>query len=124
MIDNNDIYDLSITEKDFEDNQKAIEEFDEIYAINKLTEILYLNNKNINDPYFIKVSDDLKMNIKMAQIIDSKLHQELFNSIIKNNKNKYVLWKYAFKNAKIGDIIHGGKVIGIFTLTIWIEEYN
>ena len=31
-----------------------------------------------------------------------------------------VLFKNSYKDAKIGDVINSGKVIGVFTLTVWI----
>jgi len=119
-----DIYDLSISEKDFQDNEESIINFDYVYSMFQMEKILRENGMNTEDPKFIELADKY-LDIDVAQIIDSNLHPE-FDGTIENedgliDSRLAVLWKESYKNAKIGDEINGGKVIGIFTLTIWIR---
>jgi hypothetical protein len=82
--------------------------------------ILNNNNKNIEDPEFINMWNKFG-NIDTAQLIDLELHKEEFiRDIEPNIKKCMVLFKNQYKDAKIGDIINSGKVIGVFTLTVWI----
>ena len=116
------IYDLSIHEKDFEESNDGIKEFDYIYNIFELTKILKENNNNTDNHEFQELSDKINLNIEMAQMVDYDLHPELEITIrdIKHPEKLAVLWKNSFENAKVGDTINGGIVVGVFTLTIWI----
>jgi len=117
-----DIYDLSISEQDLNDNEDAIKYFDYIYSIYQLEKILLENDKDTEDPKFVELAQKLSMDIDMAQILDDHLHPEFECTIKDEDFSKLaVLWKSSFKDAKFGDEINGGKVIGIFTLTIWIK---
>jgi hypothetical protein len=83
------------------------------------------NNNNVCDQEFEKLWDKLDATISIAEIVDSILHEKDFKNMIgnvSNPDNLRVLWKKPYNNAKIGDIINGGKVIGVFTLTVWIEN--
>jgi hypothetical protein len=90
---------------------------------------LYLflkNNKNTTDSSdFQELWERLHATISTAQLVDSFLHVKEFKNMMDNVINPYnlrVLWKKPYNNAKNGDIINGGKVVGVFTLTVWIEN--
>lgn len=66
------------------------------------------------------------MSISTAQTVDSLLHVEEYKSMMNNIRkpsNLGVLWKIPYKNAKIGYIINRCKVVGVFTLTVWVEKF-
>jgi hypothetical protein len=117
MIHDNDVDDISSY-----DREESLKEFKYLFSIYELENMLLGNNKNVEDPKFLELSEKNNLDIDMAQIIDDHLHSDDLIEIL--NKFDFsrlmVLWKNSFKDAKIGDEINGGKVIGIFTLTIWI----
>ncbi len=117
-----EIEDLSITEKDFQESEEAVQEFDYLYDIFQLTSLLKENHNDIHDHEFEELSKKVNLNIEMAQMIDYDLHPEFEITLksVDNPERLAVLWKNAFENAKVGDTINGGLVIGVFTLTIWI----
>lgn len=80
------------------------------------------NNNNVCDQ---ELWDKLDATISIAELVDSFLHEKEYKIMIgnvNNPDNLRVLWKKPYNNAKMGDIINGGKVIGVFTLTVWIEN--
>ena len=96
------------------------EEQHKIYSSYFMYSILNDNNKYIEDPLFVQLWEKFG-NIETAQLVDMNLYSDEFeNNIRPNIKNCTVLFKESFKDAKIGDIINSGKVIGVFTLTVWI----
>ena len=102
------------SEYEFTDEQNTV------YSSYFMYNILTNNNNNIDDPEFVEMWEKFG-NIEVAQLIDSYLHPEEFeNDIIPNMKNYMVLFKDAYRDAKIGDTINSGKAIGVFTLTVWI----
>ena len=110
-LDNDQVDNL---EYEFTDEQNLI------YSSYFMYDILLNNNKNIDDPVFSEMWNKFG-NIGSAQLIDSYLHSEEFEDIITPNiKNCMILFKNAYRDAKIGDIINSGKVIAVFTLTVWI----
>ena len=113
---------LSISEKDLQESNDEIKEFDYINDIFQLTSLLKENNNNKYDPEFEELAKKVNLNIEMAQMIDYDLHPDFEITIrsIKHPERLRVLWKKAFENAKVGDTINRGIVTGIFTLTIWI----
>ncbi len=116
------IEDLSITEKDFQESEEAIREFDYLYNIFQLTSLLKENNHDTKDHEFEELAKKVNLDIEMAQMIDYDLHPEFELTIrsVDHPEMLRVLWKNAFEKAKVGDTINGGLVVGVFTLTIWI----
>lgn len=95
-------------------------EFSMIYLI----EMLETNGKNIDDPEFLHIVDRLG-NIVVMQNIDVYLHTDMYNSMVETHGvDLMVLWKKPFPDAKMGDIINNGEVVGIFDFTIWIRPEN
>lgn len=110
---NDDDENMSL-EYEFTDEQHAI------YSSYFMYQILMNNNKNIEDPDFINIWKKFG-NIDTAQLVDQELYKEQFiNDILPNIERCMVLFKNSYKDAKIGDTINSGKVIGVFTLTVWI----
>ena len=112
---NINVEDLSITENDFKESEEAIREFDYLYNIFQLTSLLKENHNNIHDPEFEELANKVNLDIEMAQMIDYDLHPEFELTIksVEHPERLAVLWKNAFENAKIGDTINDGVVIGV-----------
>jgi len=111
---------MASNETEFTDEQHRI------YSSYFMYSILNQNNKNIEDPEFIHIWEKFG-NIDTAQLVDMNLHSEEFEkNITPYIENSMVLFKNNYKDAKIGDIINSGRVIGVFTLTVWIylDEIN
>ena len=110
--------DLESTSKDVV--HEFTDEQHHIYSAYTLADILMNNDKNIEDPDFVRTWEKFG-NIGVAQLVDSFLYPEEFHDIIKPNfDNCMVLFKNVYNDAKIGETINGGKVIAVFTLTVWI----
>jgi hypothetical protein len=87
----------------------------------------YFSYNTIEDPKFDIFWEKLEPNIHSAEIADSYLHRKQFKNMIDNVSDPdklVVFWKKHFNDAKVGDAIKDGKVVGVFTLTIWIENSN
>ncbi len=96
-----------------------------VFTAFTLCNLLEENGKDINDPNFINILKELKPSISALEMIDFDLHKEQFDEMLKSyeDSERYaVLFKSAFTDAKLGDKINGGIVIGIFLFTIWIYK--
>ena len=96
-----------------------------VFTTFTLCKLLKENGKNINDPDFINILNELKPSISALEMIDFDMHKEQFDEMLKSyeDSERYaVLFKSAFTDAKLGDKINGGIVIGIFLFTIWIYK--
>jgi hypothetical protein len=64
---------------------------------------------------------EMHMNIDCLQTLDLMIHDDMQERILSHDFTKLMaLFRSSFQEAKIGDVINGGKVVEIFTHTIWI----
>lgn len=96
-----------------------------LYNTFQLSTLLKEKNNDIEDPEFIELLEKLNPDLSILEMLDYDLHREEFDEMLKNVENSdrlAVLWKSSFVDAKIGDKINGGTVIGIFSFTTWIYQ--
>jgi hypothetical protein len=106
-------------------NKERNEYMHMLYSSFTLSEFLKNNDNNIEDPDFISLYKELNPSIDVLEMIDYELCKDQFAKMLEeyDDMERYaVLYKNAFIDAKIGDIINGGIVIGIFLFTIWIYK--
>ena len=104
---------------------KEDEHMNMLYSAFTLSQFLKNNDNNIEDPDLIILLEKLNPCINILEMVDFELCREQFDEMLKiydDSERLAVLYKSSFKDAKIGDIINGGVVIGIFLFTIWIYK--
>jgi len=104
------------------------EYIDDMLKAKEICDYLSYNNNDIYNPKFKILWDSLKVSVSIAEIVDFYIHKKDFTNMVEsvtNVDNLAVFWKKPHKDVKIGDIIDDGKVVGIFTLTVWVDkDYN
>jgi hypothetical protein len=67
------------------------------------------------------MNPEMNMTIEVLQLLDVMIHDEMREKILTYDFDKLmVLYRRAFPDAKLGDTVNGGKVVEIFTHTVWI----
>ena len=104
---------------------KEDEHMNMLYSAFTLSQFLKNNEFNIEDPDLIILLEKLNPCIDVLEMVDFEIYKDQFDEMLKiydDSERLTVLYKSSFKDVKIGDIINGGAVIGVFAFTIWIYK--